>query len=92
MRHAAGLELSEGARLIRLLPYDEIAHVTGLAKGSRMPDVTAGMRGKLLEAQNAARRGVPVIVMNLNRPKDLHAILDGRHGQWTTILPRRQLE
>ena len=84
--------LSKEARLIQLLPYNQIATVATVAKGSRMPDVTHGMRGKLLEAQNAARRGVPVIVMNLKRPKDLHLILGGRLGRWTTILPRRKSE
>ena len=90
--YASDPKTSEYARLIESLHYDEVGQVARLVVGSRMPDVTAGMRGKLLEAQKAAGKGVKVIIMNLNRPEDLHAILDGRHGRWTTIFPRTLLE
>ena len=90
--YASDPKASEDARLIESLHYDEVGRVARFVLGSGKPDVTAGMRGKLLEAQKAARKGVKVAIMNLNRPQDLHAILDGRHGRWTTIFPRRKLE
>jgi isopentenyl phosphate kinase len=87
--YASDPKVSENARLIESLNYHEIRRIARFVLGSRMPDVTAGMRGKLLEAQKAAGKGVKVTIMNLNRPQDLHAILDGRQGRWTTIFPRR---
>jgi len=54
-----------------------------------MPDITAGMRGKLLEAERAARRGVEVVIMNLSKPEKLHLILNGEQGDWTRIVPEK---
>ncbi len=78
---------SPEARFIETVTYRDVQTVARSALGSRTPDVTSGMRGKLHEAQRAAKRGVAVIIMNLRRPERLHAILDGKKGKWTTVLP-----
>lgn len=81
--------LSRSAKLIQRISYRELRSIAKSVLGSRMPDVTAGMQGKLLEAEKAARKGVKVVIMNLKKPERLHSILDGRHGKWTTVVPRR---
>jgi isopentenyl phosphate kinase len=78
------------AELLETISYTEIRKIAGSALGSSMPDVTAGMQGKLFEARRAAKKGVQVVMMNLRRPRDLHPILKGRRGRWTRISPRRQ--
>jgi glutamate 5-kinase len=83
-------KLSGSAELIERIDYRSIRSAAKSALGSRMPDVTAGMRGKLQEAESAARRGVEVVIMNLTQPQNLHAILDGKRGTWTTIAPKRR--
>jgi isopentenyl phosphate kinase len=75
------------ARLVREATCRELGSIAKSVVGSRMPDVTAGMRGKIAEAQRAARRGVEVVIMNLTKPERLHAILGGKSGTWTRIVP-----
>jgi isopentenyl phosphate kinase len=75
------------SRLLEEISCHEIPRIAGSALGSRTPDVTAGMQGKLFEAEHAARKGVEVVIMNLRRPEDLHSILKGRRGRWTRISP-----
>jgi isopentenyl phosphate kinase len=75
------------ARLMETISSRDIRKLAGSIRGSRTPDVTAGMRGKLLEAQAATKRGVEVVVMNLRKPRNLHPILNKKHGKWTRILP-----
>lgn len=81
------------AELIEIVHCRDIRKVTESAVGSATPDVTSGMRGKLLEAERAARKGVQVVIMNLTRPENLHAVLEGKRGGWTRIVPeKRELE
>ncbi len=82
-------KIRKDAQLVETVPCRDIRKVARTALGSRMPDITAGMRGKLLEAERAARRGVEVVIMNLTKPEDLHPILDGKRGRWTRIVPER---
>ncbi len=82
-------KICRDAQLIEIVPCRDIRTVARSALGSRMPDITAGMRGKLLEAERAARRGVEVVIMNLTKPENLHAILDGKRGEWTRIVPEK---
>ena len=77
------------AKLIETVTLREIRRVSRSALSSRMPDVTAGMRGKLFEAEHAAKNGVEVVIMNLRRPENLHPILEGKTGRWTRIVPRK---
>jgi isopentenyl phosphate kinase len=83
-------KLCKDALLLETLSCREIRGIAGSTLGSRMPDVTAGMRGKLLEAEHAAKKGVEVVIMNLRRPENLHPILKGRHGRWTRICPEKR--
>jgi isopentenyl phosphate kinase len=78
------------AELLETISYSEIRRVAGSTGRSRMPDVTAGMHGKLFEARRAAKKGVEVVMMNLRKPENLHPILEGRRGRWTRIFPERQ--
>jgi isopentenyl phosphate kinase len=78
------------ARLLETISYSEIHKIAGSAMRSRMPDVTAGMQGKLFEARRAAKKGVQVVIMNLRKPKNLRSILKGRRGRWTKISPQRR--
>jgi isopentenyl phosphate kinase len=82
-------KVCKDAELIRTVRCRNIRRVARSAFGSRMPDITAGMRGKLLEAERAARRGVEVVIMNLGKPERLHLILNGKRGDWTKIVPER---
>jgi isopentenyl phosphate kinase len=82
-------KVCKDAVLLETLFCREIRGIAGSTLGSRMPDVTAGMRGKLLEAERAAKKGVEVVIMNLKRPENLHPILKGRHGRWTRIRPEK---
>ena len=81
--------MCKDALLLATLSCREIRRIAGSTLGSRTPDVTAGMRGKLLEAERAAKKGVEVVIMNLRRPENLHPILEGRHGRWTRIRPEK---
>jgi len=81
-------KVSKDAELIETVACRDIREVSRLALGSRMPDITAGMRGKLFEAEHAAKRGVEVVVMNLRKPENLRPILEGKPGRWTRILPK----
>lgn len=83
-------KVSRNASLLETVPCREIRRIARSTLGSRMPDVTAGMQGKLLEAEHAARKGVEVVIMNLRRPENLHPILEGRHGRWTRIPPENR--
>ncbi len=83
-------KVSDDAELIKRISYRQVRSVAGSALGSRTPDVTAGMRGKLYEAERAAARGVEVVIMNLRKPENLASILDGKQGRWTTIVPKRK--
>jgi len=78
------------AVLLETVTCREIRSIAGSTSGSRMPDVTAGMQGKLFEAEHAAKKGVEVVIMNLRRPENLHPILEGRHGRWTRISPEKR--
>lgn len=80
-------KISKDAELIRKIPARNVSSVGKRALGSRAPDVTSGMRGKLLEAQKAAKSGIEVVIMNLKRPGNLHPILKGKQGRWTRIVP-----
>lgn len=80
---------SRDAKLIETVTCREIRKVSRSALSSRMPDVTAGMRGKLFEAQQAAKNGVEVVIMNLRKPENLRPILEGKTGRWTRIVPRK---
>jgi isopentenyl phosphate kinase len=82
-------KVCKDAELIRTVRCRNIRRVARSAFGSRMPDITAGMRGKLLEAERAARRGVEVVIMNLGKPERLHLILNGKRGDWTRIVPEK---
>ena len=83
-------KISRGAVLIKSIRCRDVRSVARSALGSRMPDVTAGMQGKLLEAEKAARQGIDVILMNLRKPQNLHPVLDGKRGRWTHIIPERR--
>ena len=88
--HSSDPKVYRDASLLETLPCREIRRIAGSTLGSRMPDVTAGMRGKLLEAEYAARRGVEVVIMNLRKPENLHPIMEGRCGRWTRIPPEKR--
>ena len=83
-------KICQDAELLQTISCREIREIAGSARGSRMPDVTAGMQGKLFEAQRAAKKGVEVVMMNLRKPENLHPILKGRRGRWTRISPERR--
>jgi isopentenyl phosphate kinase len=82
-------KVCKDALLLETLSCREIRGIAESTLGSRMPDVTAGMRGKLLEAERAAKKGIEVVIMNLRRPGNLHSILGGRRGRWTRIRPEK---
>jgi len=82
-------KICRDAALLDTIPCHDIRDFAGSARMSRMPDVTAGMQGKLFEAERAARSGVRVVIMNLRKPENLLPILEGKHGRWTTILPNK---
>lgn len=85
--YSADPKTSRDAELIERIPCRDVRSVARSALGSRMPDVTTGMQGKLLEAEKAAKRGIEVVIMNLRKPQNLHPILDGKRGRWTRIIP-----
>ena len=75
------------AEFVDTISCQDIRKYAKSAATSRTPDVTAGMQGKLFEAEQAARNGVRVVIMNLRKPENILSILDGKRGKWTTILP-----
>ena len=82
-------KVSRDAKLLETVTCREIRRVSRSVLGSTMPDVTAGMRGKLFEAEHAAKMGVEVVIMNLRKPEDLCPILEGKTGRWTRIVPKK---
>jgi isopentenyl phosphate kinase len=79
---------SEARLLPELLPK---AALELACKSSRKttPDVTGEMAGKIREAVAAARRGIPVYFVNLNRRDRLRKVALGRQVPCSRIVPQK---
>lgn len=81
--------IDPNARLIPLVTPSNYEEALGAAGGSRGSDVTGGMRGKVLESIRLARRGVEVVILNLNRPWDLVKAVRGEPLRCTRFPPAK---
>jgi isopentenyl phosphate kinase len=72
-------KLNKHARLLTDLTPTLAKHYATKSATGGIPDVTGGMAGKIIEAVNAARHGVPVHFVSLTKNKRLQkAVLDQR--------------
>jgi isopentenyl phosphate kinase len=73
------------ARLITHISAGELPQVLRQAGPSRVPDVTGGMMGKILELKAAVENGVRVLIINALSPKNVYRALKGEDVVGTRI-------
>jgi isopentenyl phosphate kinase len=65
------------AKLIPIIDSTNFKNVLKMIKQLEVADVTGGMKGKFMECLNLARKGVESVIMNLTKPRNLTAFLNG---------------
>ncbi len=77
------------AKLIPLVTPSNYEEALRAAGGSGGSDVTGGMRGKVLESIRLARKGIEVVILNLNRPWELGKAIRGEPLRCTRFPPAK---
>ncbi len=78
---------SPRAKLIPTIDISNIDRIAESAGASAAIDVTSGMSGKLIESKRLLETGIGVTVVNLTKPQNLQALLEGRECPCTRIVP-----
>jgi len=73
------------ARLITDLRLRDLTKLMGNISGSRAPDVTGGMLGKILEIKVAVEHGVEALIINALSPDNVYKALKGEEVVGTRI-------
>jgi len=73
------------ARLLPELSLKDIEKITERVGGSRAPDVTGGMMGKILELKVAVEYGIDVLIVNALSPNNIYKALIGEKVVGTRI-------
>lgn len=81
--------IDPNARLIPLVAPPNYGEALRAAGGSGGLDVTGGMRRKVLESIRLARKGIEVVILNLNRPWDLGKAIRGEPLRCTRFPPAK---
>ncbi len=75
------------AKLISIIDSTNFKNVLKMVKQLEVADVTGGMKGKLMECLNLARKGIESVIMNLTKPGSLTAFLNGFSIPCTRFIP-----
>ena len=78
-------KINPSAHLIPELSLEEYANVIRQVGESTSPDVTGGMRGKLLELRVAVENGIEVLIVNALMPDNIYRALKGEEVVGTRI-------
>ncbi len=73
------------ARLIQHIDQQELTKMQHEIGGIRVPDVTGGMLGKVLELMLAIEKEIPVIIVNAVKPSNVYKALKGEKVVGTVI-------
>ena len=73
------------AQLITDLRLKDLTKFIGNISGSRAPDVTGGMLGKILEIKVAVEHGVEALIINALSPDNVYKALKGEEVVGTRI-------
>jgi isopentenyl phosphate kinase len=75
------------AKLIPLINSENFKTVLKMIKQLEVADVTGGMKGKLIECLNLAKKGIESIIINLTKPENLNNFLNGMPVPCTRFTP-----
>jgi len=67
----------KSARLVRRCTLHELKKMQTRMKGTSNTDVTGGMLGKLIELAPAIEQGVPALIVNAAKPKNVYKAIRG---------------
>ena len=70
-------KIEPAAELIPRLTLDEIERLRAKIGGSRSPDVTGGMFGKISELADPVERGIEALIVNALKPDNIYRALRG---------------
>lgn len=73
------------ARLLETVGREQLEAMVSSIGGSRTPDVTGGMKGKVREALPLVRRGIKVHIVNACSPENVYKALVGRKVRGTVL-------
>ncbi len=76
---------NSSASLIRRCTLHELKQIQKQMKGASVTDVTGGMLGKIVELTSAIEKGIPVLVVNATKPKNIYKALNGERVIGTCI-------
>jgi len=76
------------ARLIRHVTLQELRNMQHEIEEAKVTDVTRGMLGKILELMPAVEKGIPALIVNAAKPKNIYKALKGEEVTGTTIVKR----
>ncbi|MEM3732287.1 MAG: hypothetical protein QXK81_02085, partial [Candidatus Bathyarchaeia archaeon] len=74
------------AKLIPIINSRNFKNIMNMVKQLEVADVTGGMKGKLVECLNLAKKGIESIIINLTKPENLTAFLNGYSISCTRFL------
>ncbi len=78
-------KLSDSARLLRECTLDELKVMRRSFKPVTGTDVTGGMLGKIIELIPAIERGIPALIVNAVKPRNIYKALKGEKVTGTII-------
>jgi isopentenyl phosphate kinase len=81
----ANPKLDRYARLISSLDLEQLREWAKKAGPANVPDASGGMQGKLTETLRAVQAGIPVTIVNLNKPRRLQKAIAGKPVRGTEI-------
>jgi isopentenyl phosphate kinase len=73
------------ARMFEHLTLEDLKEVQKSAGGSTGVDVTGGMSAKIIELIKAVEKGIPVLIVNAAKPKNIYKALKGEKVKGTLI-------
>ncbi|MEM3719029.1 MAG: isopentenyl phosphate kinase [Candidatus Bathyarchaeia archaeon] len=76
---------ARNARMFEHLTLEELKEVQKSAGGSGGVDVTGGMSAKIEELIKAVEKGIPVLIVNAAKPKNIYKALKGERVKGTII-------
>lgn len=75
------------AKLIPIIDSTNFKSIIKMLKQLEVADVTGGMKGKLLECLTLAKKGIESVIINLTKPGNLTAFLNGSPIPCTKFIP-----
>lgn len=75
------------AKLIPVINSGNFKNVLKMIEQLKVADVTGGMKGKLIECLSLAKKGIESVIINLTKPENLTAFLNGTPIPCTRFTP-----